>query len=142
MLSRKFLSLSATLACGFFSTAAVQGFSVSNPTTITTKTSPKQLQHHYISEIDEDVSLLSSLKEQVAKNYAHGLLVVAVTSCLFVPQLAMAVSGGGLDYANLDITGQDFSNEPKAYKGKDFTQVRAIFLYAKLQDATLSCVSY
>jgi hypothetical protein len=30
-------------------------------------------------------------------------------------------SGGGLDYANLDITGQDFSNQK--YKGKDFTQV-------------------
>ena len=35
---------------------------------------------------------------------------------------ALAVSGGGLDYANLDITGQDFSNQK--YKGKDFTQVR------------------
>lgn len=34
---------------------------------------------------------------------------------------AGAVSGGGLDYANLDITGQDFSNEAKAYKGKDFS---------------------
>ena len=34
---------------------------------------------------------------------------------------ALAVSGGGLDYANLDITGQDFSNNK--YKGKDFTQV-------------------
>jgi len=34
---------------------------------------------------------------------------------------ACAVSGGGLDYANLDITGQDFSNEAKAYKGKDFS---------------------
>ena len=34
---------------------------------------------------------------------------------------AGAVSGGGLDYANLDITGQDFSNEAKTYKGKDFS---------------------
>lgn len=34
---------------------------------------------------------------------------------------AGAVSGGGLDYANLDITGQNFSNEAKAYKGKDFS---------------------
>jgi hypothetical protein len=37
---------------------------------------------------------------------------------------AGAVSGGGLDYANLDITGQDFSNEAKAYKGKDFSVSR------------------
>jgi len=36
---------------------------------------------------------------------------------------AWAVSGGGLDYANLDITGQDFSGSN--YKGKDFTQVIA-----------------
>ena len=33
---------------------------------------------------------------------------------------AMAVSGGGLDYAGLDLSGQDFSNGN--YKGKDFTQ--------------------
>ena len=59
------------------------------------------------------------MPEQVAKHCAQGMLA----ACLFVPQLAVAVSGGGLDYANLDITGQDFSNEAKAYKGKDFTQV-------------------
>lgn len=49
---------------------------------------------------------------------------------------ALAVSGGGLDYANIDITGQDFSNNPKAYKGKDFTQVIAKgtnFSYSNLQ---------
>lgn len=34
---------------------------------------------------------------------------------------ALAVSGGGTDYASLDLTGQDFSNGN--YKGKDFTQV-------------------
>jgi uncharacterized protein YjbI with pentapeptide repeats len=38
---------------------------------------------------------------------------------------AMAVSGGGLDYAGTDISGQDFSNNSKTYKGKDFTQVLA-----------------
>lgn len=31
------------------------------------------------------------------------------------------MSGGGLDYAGLDISNQDFSNGN--YKGKDFTQV-------------------
>lgn len=34
---------------------------------------------------------------------------------------ALAVSGGGLDFANLDISNQDFSNGN--YKGKDFSQV-------------------
>ncbi len=38
---------------------------------------------------------------------------------------ALAVSGGGLDFAGLDISGQDFSNNGKTYKGKDFTQVLA-----------------
>ena len=36
---------------------------------------------------------------------------------------ALAVSGGGLDFAGLDISGQDFSKGN--YKGKDFTQVLA-----------------
>lgn len=33
---------------------------------------------------------------------------------------AFAVSGGGLDFAGIDISGQDFSKAN--YKGKDFTQ--------------------
>lgn len=48
------------------------------------------------------------------------LLVAA--SLALAPAASLAVSGGGLDYANLDITGQDFSNGN--YKGKDFTQGR------------------
>lgn len=36
---------------------------------------------------------------------------------------ALAVSGGGLDFAGLDISGQDYAD--KNYKGKDFTQVIA-----------------
>lgn len=36
---------------------------------------------------------------------------------------AWAVSGGGLDYAGLDISGEDYSNGD--YKGKDFSQVIA-----------------
>ncbi|GKZ00896.1 hypothetical protein MPSEU_001041200 [Mayamaea pseudoterrestris] len=52
-------------------------------------------------------------------------LTSAATSMLVltIPIVAAAVSGGGLDYANIDITGQDFSNGN--YKGKDFTQVIA-----------------
>mmetsp|Transcript_21499 Transcript_21499/g.20649 ORF Transcript_21499/g.20649 Transcript_21499/m.20649 type:complete len:232 (-) Transcript_21499:319-1014(-) len=50
--------------------------------------------------------------------------IAALIIAISVPILpALAVSGGGLDYANLDITGQDFSNGK--YKGKDFTQVIA-----------------
>jgi len=50
-----------------------------------------------------------------AAGLALGFLVVASP--------AGAVSGGGSDFASLDISGQDFSNQN--YKGKDFTQVIA-----------------
>lgn len=53
----------------------------------------------------------------------HGVLASCLTLILAVPAVSLAVSGGGLDYANLDITGQDFSKN--SYKGKDFTQVIA-----------------
>lgn len=49
------------------------------------------------------------------------LALLAATALSAAP--AVAVSGGGLDYAGLDISGQDFSNGN--YKGKDFTQVLA-----------------
>ena len=55
---------------------------------------------------------------------SHSITSLALaTSLCLAPISANAVSGGGLDYANLDITGQDFSNA--SYKGKDFTQVIA-----------------
>jgi uncharacterized protein YjbI with pentapeptide repeats len=50
--------------------------------------------------------------------------IVTTISILSLSQPALAVSGGGLDYANLDISGQDYSNS-KSYKGKDFTQTIA-----------------
>lgn len=42
------------------------------------------------------------------------------TALSIASPVALAVSGGGLDYAGIDISGQDFSNGN--YKGKDFTQ--------------------
>ena len=49
----------------------------------------------------------------------------AAAAALFLATAAPvnAVSGGGLDYAGLDISNQDFSKG--TYKGKDFTQVIA-----------------
>lgn len=63
---------------------------------------------------EEDVSSLLGGVRGIAAAFA----LFAMTT-LSGP--AGAVSGGGLDYANLDITGQDFSNEAKTYKGKDFS---------------------
>ena len=46
-----------------------------------------------------------------------------VTAALTIAApVALAVSGGGLDYAGTDITGADFSKGTGDYKGKDFTQ--------------------
>jgi hypothetical protein len=46
-------------------------------------------------------------------------LALALTLSTALP--CLAVSGGGLDFAGSDISGQDFSNS-NSYKGKDFTQ--------------------
>ncbi|GFH43859.1 hypothetical protein CTEN210_00332 [Chaetoceros tenuissimus] len=63
--------------------------------------------------------LLQSIQQTTASVTAAASILTIASSP------ANAVSGGGLDYANLDITGQDFSNNSKTYKGKDFTQVIA-----------------
>jgi len=60
--------------------------------------------------------------EELLANVKIGFLGTCLALVLALPAASLAVSGGGLDFANLDITGQDFSN--KSYKGKDFTQVR------------------
>lgn len=53
--------------------------------------------------------------KQIATNVAISTMIG-----MFLPMVALGVSGGGLDYANLDISGQNFSEGN--YKGKDFTQ--------------------
>ena len=53
--------------------------------------------------------------KQIATNVA-----VSTMLGMFIPMAAFGVSGGGLDYANLDISSQNFSGGN--YKGKDFTQ--------------------
>ena len=61
-------------------------------------------------------------------SFAPFLQTTIMAALLFlvvaIPQAGVAVSGGGLDFAGTDISGQDFSNSA-AYKGKDFTQVIA-----------------
>ena len=80
------------------------------------------LWRHFVPR-DNDVwdpdttNLVSSAK--------NGFLASCLALVLAIPVASLAVSGGGLDFANLDITGQDFSNGN--YKNKDFTQVRVRF---------------
>lgn len=61
--------------------------------------------------------------QQLLANAKNGVLASCLALVIALPAASLAVSGGGLDFANLDITGQDFSNG--SYKGKDFTQVCA-----------------
>ena len=67
---------------------------------------------------DSERSFLSSLSKRLA-----GCVVAATIAA---PSAALAVSGGGLDFAGLDISGQDFSKQN--YKGKDFTQGKIRFM--------------
>ena len=126
--------LTASLAC---LSSAVQGF---RP--LASVSTPSQFHHHNslpatttTHHSNEQQQQQPSVAEQLARKCAHGLLI----GCLVFPQLAVAVSGGGLDYANIDITGQDFSNDPKAYKGKDFTQVCLLFVFVVLWNTVLFC---
>lgn len=64
---------------------------------------------------DNNKSLEAPQKFKLPAGIAAVALAVA-----FSPAASFAVSGGGLDYAGIDISGQDFSNGN--YKGKDFTQ--------------------
>lgn len=58
------------------------------------------------------------------KGIHSSITAAAAAAALFLATAPVnAVSGGGLDYAGLDISNQDFSNGN--YKGKDFTQVLA-----------------
>lgn len=69
-------------------------------------------------------SILRGVQEKTQSSVAAPIAASILTLSTLLPQPAIAVSGGGLDYAGLDITGQDFSNS-KSYKGKDFTQTIA-----------------
>lgn len=77
---------------------------------------------HYVNNIKSTSTpgtTTSSIPPAVA-------VTAALTAALALnPSPSVAVSGGGLDYAGTTISNQDFSNNSKSYKGKDFTQVIA-----------------
>jgi len=78
---------------------------------------------------ERTVSLVSDASSANANSNASdfGFWATTTAAALLVAFAAVpssfAVSGGGLDYAGLDISNQDFSKGN--YKGKDFTQVLA-----------------
>jgi hypothetical protein len=57
---------------------------------------------------------------QAATSALIGFGLMGMILGVWTPLPGYAVSGGGLDYAGIDISGQDFANGN--YKGKDFTQ--------------------
>lgn len=121
----------------------------SNNVVVTSSTQRQALWRHWIPEADAWDSLLASenkseslnddsamqqqqqqqqLLLQLGTKQGSILKTALATSVLaailaIAPNAGVAVSGGGLDFAGLDISGQDFAD--KDYKGKDFTQVIA-----------------
>jgi hypothetical protein len=65
-------------------------------------------------------STLHAFPDDLAACCIRGPLLSGLLALTVVAAPALAVSGGGLDYAGTDISGQDFSGGD--YKGKDFTQ--------------------
>jgi hypothetical protein len=73
-------------------------------------------QHDVIE--NDNVNEKYSVTSACRNTFAAASLALALTLSTALP--CLAVSGGGLDFAGTDISGQDFSNGN--YKGKDFTQ--------------------
>jgi uncharacterized protein YjbI with pentapeptide repeats len=80
------------------------------------------------AQLQQQQKIASRQKKETGSSH-HNSHVMMVSSLMLMASLFItslpshAVSGGGLDFANLDITGKAFSNGN--YKGKDFTQVIA-----------------
>lgn len=92
---------------------------ISKPSLVTRQA----LWRHFVPRNEEVWNVHDSLDNQEQVDMVKkGVLASCLALVLVLPAASLAVSGGGLDFANLDITGQDFSN--KSFKGKDFTQVR------------------
>ena len=91
-----------------FSSQRCEGFGI-----LSKKNVPMKVKSQSRIESNDDLTKLIS-----GSILGLGLSVASVSPSL-------AVSGGGLDFAGIDISGQDFSNDSKTYKGKDFTQVLA-----------------
>lgn len=102
--------------CLFYLASSAKAFQVSN----------QQQQHRLLSPPTN--KNVQERNENIQNYFAVPTIAAATiltTISIFGPtQPSFAVSGGGLDYAGLDISGQDYSNS-KAYKGKDFTQTIA-----------------
>lgn len=58
--------------------------------------------------------------EALRKDITKLVSSICLATTLMLPPQVYAVSGGGKDYAQKDITGMDFSKQ--SYVGKDFTQ--------------------
>lgn len=106
----KILALFSVFALGL--TNPCEGFGV---------LSKKNIQAVVNSEASREINNVEGRK--ITKVVTGSILALGLAVSSAAPTLA--VSGGGLDFAGIDISGQDFSNNSKAYKGKDFTQVLA-----------------
>lgn len=109
--------LSNCSGCHAFGVAVVKNGGLAKPSRSTSKSTTLYASLPAKGERRRRQPASSPLPSVWAKTAAAG----AAAALVFLsPLAANAVSGGGLDYANMDISGQDFSKN--AYKGKDFTQ--------------------
>ena len=100
------------------------------PLSLASRISRNDLSASLKHEIFVDYSM-EPLNEPNSPTLLKSSVALAAAFILSSASAAWAVSGGGLDYAGIDITGQDFSNGN--YKGKDFTQARSSkFVYFSL----------
>jgi hypothetical protein len=93
-------------------------------------TAQKALWRHFVPRqdhvvLDNNMEKVTTVEQQppLLQQLLNNGLVAAFVLTALSTLPANAVSGGGLDYAGLDITGQDFASGN--YKGKDFTQTIA-----------------
>jgi hypothetical protein len=121
------------LAFAFNLSVITESFVVHNGQTSRSTVEMRALWRNWIPQADfleglsapNDASNNDAVEELETNAYRNLCMgsILAAAILVLTPQAGIAVSGGGLDYANLDITGKDFSSQ--SYKGKDFTQVIA-----------------
>lgn len=107
----RFPTLLSVIVVSVILPSTCDGFGISSKNSV-----PLKVHSGVYNEVNVDYKKMS-------KVVAASILGLGLACSSASP--ALAVSGGGLDFAGLDISGQDFSNNSKAFKGKDFTQVLA-----------------
>ena len=107
-----------------------------NPSSLSLHGSPFRIVSDVLGdEIGDEISsqISTSITDRCKDRQRKGprialstaLAITLMASPVTQPQQALAVSGGGLDYANLDVSGDTTQFVQGNFKGKDFSQIIA-----------------